>query len=465
MNPRKIVQTIITCMVLSVIGFGLYRLGTQQAMQSFKTDGQATSNAQIVHDKPLYWHDPMVPGQKFDKPGKSPFMEMELVPVYADAANGSADAGTVNISPRVQQNLGVRTAEVRQGSIEQFLVAIGNIAYNERDVVLVQARSNGFVEKLYVRAPFDSVRKGQVLAELYVPDWIAAQEEYLTVKRMEGGGMEGLLDGARQRMRLVGMNEDQIRRVESSAKTHALVTLTAPLSGVVTELSAREGMNVMAGAALFRINGISKVWINAEVPENATAQVRAGDGVEVRAAALPGSLFKGKISAFLPEVNTQTRTQKARIELDNPGGKLVPGMFVSLKILSDRPKDVLWVPSEAVIKTGTRSVVMLAQGEGKFLPVDVEVGSDANGKTEILSGLKAGQNVVISGQFLIDSEASLKGETTRLSDESISSESINATIRAAANEMTNALPITPNRKSTKVPNKTPIKAAQQGGGQ
>ncbi len=156
----------------------------------------------------LYWHDPMVPGQKFDKPGKSPFMDMQLVPVYAD---GASDEGGVTISPRVQQNLGVRTAEVTKGTITQKLEAVGNIAYNERAVALVTARANGYVERLYVRAPLDPVRQGQPLADVYVPDWVAAQEEYLSVKRMQGQGTDALVAGARQRMLLAGMNEDQVR--------------------------------------------------------------------------------------------------------------------------------------------------------------------------------------------------------------------------------------------------------------
>jgi Cu(I)/Ag(I) efflux system membrane fusion protein len=252
------------------------------------------------------------------------------------------------------------------------------------------------------------VRKGQPLAELYVPEWVAAQEEYLSIKRMPNVG-GGLLDAARQRMRLVGMSDTQIRLVESSGVTHSRLTISAPISGVIAELAAREGMTVMAGAPLFRINGLGTVWINAEVPENLAAMVRPGSAVEARTPALPGTIYKGKVSAILPEVNAATRTLKARIEVANPSGQLVPGMFASISL---RPV----VPSEAVIQTGTRSVVMVAQGDGGFVPVDVELGTEANGHSEIRKGLEAGQKVVVSGQFLIDSEASLKGLTTRTGD-------------------------------------------------
>jgi Cu(I)/Ag(I) efflux system membrane fusion protein len=415
-------------MVLALVaaligGYSLYRFGMHQGMKvampmadspAAAADSGAMQQGAGADKKPLYWHDPMYPTQKFDKPGKSPFMDMQLVPVYGDG--GGADEGKVSISSRVQQNLGIRTADVTKGSMNSAVLAVGSVAYNERDVELVQARSNGFVERLYVRAPLDPVKKGQPLAELYVPDWIAAQEEYLTARRMQGSGLDGLIDGARQRMRLAGMNDDQIHLVESSAKVHSRMTIVAPVSGVVADLAVREGMTVMAGAPLFRINGLNTVWVNAEIPENVAAQVRPGNAVEARTPALPGTLFKGKVGAILPGVNVATRTLIARIELANPGGELVPGMFATINLASMSRNDVLLVPSEAVIQTGTRSVVMLAQGEGKFIPVDVETGAESNGQTEIRKGLEAGQKVVVSGQFLIDSEASLKGTTTRMSD-------------------------------------------------
>jgi Cu(I)/Ag(I) efflux system membrane fusion protein len=411
MKKQTILIALIAAGVAGAGGIGLYRAGKSEGMKAAAP--LAATQQGSAAKQPLYWHDPMVPGQKFDKPGKSPFMDMQLVPVYTDAAG---DDGTVKISPRVQQNLGIRTAAVTQGSLASGLSAVGSVAYNERDVALVQARSNGFVERLHVRAPLDPVKKGQPLLELYVPDWIAAQEEYLTAKHLQGGGVDGLADAARQRMRLAGMDEAQVRLVESTGKVHPRVTLTAPIGGVIAELAAREGMTVAAGAPLFRINGLATVWVNAEVPENAAAGLRPGVAVEARTPALPGVVFKGKVNAILPEVNAATRTLKARIELANPAGQLVPGMFATLAFAPAAGRKVLLVPSEAVIQTGTRSVVMVAQGGGKFAPADVETGAEANGQTEIRKGLEAGQQVVVSGQFLVDSDASLKGSVTRMGD-------------------------------------------------
>jgi Cu(I)/Ag(I) efflux system membrane fusion protein len=411
MNTKKIVLALVAAAVLGAGGYGLYWLGMKQGMGMGAQAGGAVDPAS--GRKVLYWHDPMVPGQKFDKPGKSPFMDMQLVPVYADEAG---DAGKVSISPRVQQNLGIRTADVTMGKLASAVEAVGSVAYNERDVALVQARSNGFVERLFVRAPLDPVKKGQPLAELYVPDWVAAQEEFLTVKRMQGPGSEGLVDAARQRMRLSGMTDGQIRLVESSGRVQPRLTISAPISGVVAELGIREGMTITTGAPLFRINGLNTIWVNADVPEALSAQLRPGNAVEARTPSLPGTVLKGKVSAILPEVNAATRTLKARVELANPGQRLVPGMFATVNFTPATRDAVVTVPTEAVIQTGKRSVVMVAQGDGKFMPVDVEIGSEGNGQTEIRKGLDAGQKVVVSGQFLIDSEASLRGTTTRMSE-------------------------------------------------
>ena len=417
MNTRNLILSLAAASLLGGAGYGLYWAGMNRGMEmSSPTSGTAPApgTAQPTAGRRiLYWHDPMVPGQKFDKPGKSPYMDMQLVPVYADA---DAEDGTVTISPRVQQNLGVRTAEVTKGTLAALVEAVGSVVYNERDVAVVQARSSGFVEKLYVRAPLDAVRKGQPLAELYVPDWVAAQEEFLSMRRMSGAGLEALVDGARQRMRLAGMTEEQIRMVESTGKVHARLTISAPISGVVAELGAREGMAVTAGSTLFRINGLDTVWVNAEVGESQAGEVQLGNLVEARASALPGVKFKGRVNAILPEVNPVTRTLKARVELANPNGKLVPGMFATVTFQPAPRKEALLVPTEAVIRTGSRSVVIVAQEDGKFAPVDVEIGMESGGRTEIRNGLEAGQKVVISGQFLIDSEASLRGTAMRMGD-------------------------------------------------
>ena len=394
--------------VLALAGFGLYTLGMQRGMRAADAPVRAPSAAASAPERRiLYWHDPMVPGPRFDKPGKSPFMDMQLVPVYADSDN---DAG-VSISPRAQQNLGVRTAEVVKGRVATRIDATGSVGWNERDVSIVAARANGYVEKLQVRALFDPVKKGQPLAQLFVPDWVAAQEEFLSLKRMKGSDLATLVDAARQRMRQAGMSDEQIARVESTQQVQARVAVVAPIDGVVAELGVREGAAVAMGAMLFRINGIGRVWVNAEVPEAVAAQVRPGTAVQAQ---LPGGVMReGRVSAVLPEVNATTRTVKVRIELPNPDRLLMPGLFVTLHLSVNARAESLLIPSEALIATGERHLVMLAQGDGRFLPVEVVRGAEAAGQMEIVRGLSAGDRVVVSGQFLLDSEASLKGLQAR----------------------------------------------------
>ena len=411
MRTNNFVIAAAAAALLAAAGYGLWSLGKSEGRKLAETPAAQSPR------KVLYWHDPMVPGQRFDKPGKSPYMDMQLVPVYEGDA--PAESG-VAVSARVQQSLGVRTAEVVEGDIARRVEAVGSVAWNERDVAVVQARANGYVEKLYVRAPLDPVRQGEPLAELYVPDWVAAQEEFLAIGRMRADGVEALRDAARQRMRLAGMSDEQVALVEREGKVRPRLTLTAPIGGVVAELAAREGMTVAMGAPLFRINGLGTIWVNAEVPEAIAGAVRPGYAVEATAAALPGERFKGKVAAVLPEVNAATRTLKVRIELANPGGKLVPGMFATIDFAPAAARKALVVPSEAVIQTGERTVVMVAEadadGRERFHAVEVQAGAEANGMTEIRKGLAVGQKVVASGQFLIDSEASLKASASRLGE-------------------------------------------------
>ena len=418
MKRNVFVVGLVVVMSLGAGMYGAYGLGMKRGMgmsapassapgpASAASSAPATAAAASGERKVLYWHDPMVPGAKFDKPGKSPFMDMQLVPVYADEA-----AGGVTISPRTQQNLGVRTAEVVRGSLSPSIDAVGSVTWNERDVAVVPARANGYVERLHVRAVFDPVTRGQVLAELYVPEWVAAQEEFLSVRGMQGTGLAAIVDGARQRMRQAGMTDAQIAEVERAGTVQARVTLTAPISGVIAELGTREGAAVAMGTPLFRINGLSSVWVNAEVPEAQAAQVRAGNAVTATTAG--GEVLTGKVGAVLPEINATTRTLKVRVELPNPRRQLVPGMFATLHFKPPARGEALLIPSEALIATGERNLVMLVQDNGTFMPVEVERGIEAEGRTEIRKGLQAGQRVVLSGQFLVDSEASLKGVEAR----------------------------------------------------
>jgi Cu(I)/Ag(I) efflux system membrane fusion protein len=400
---KRLSIAIVVLVALVAGAYGGYRFAHHRLMSAAATPApQAAADRKV-----LYWYDPMYPQQKFDKPGKSPFMDMQLVPKYA---GGEADAGTVSISPRMVQNLGVRTAEAKQGSLEQRFEAVGAVAYNERGVVQLQARAGGFVEKLYARAPLDAVARGAPLVEILYPEWAGAQEEYLLLRKAGSGT---LAQAARQRLLLLGMTEAQIAAVERDGKVRNRFTLTSTIRGVIAELGVREGMTVSAGAPLFRLVDLSTVWVNAEVPEIQARMVQPGTPVDARVAGYP-DVFKGKVGAILPEVNQATRTLRARIELANPDGRLRPGMYATLTFARTQRTEAVLVPSEAVIRTGRRDVVIEALGDGKFRAVPVEVGLESGGQSEIRKGLEAGDRVVLSGQFLIDSEASLSSTIARM---------------------------------------------------
>jgi len=362
--------------------------------------------------KVLYWHDPMYPNTRFDKPGKSPFMNMQLVPVYADEQGSGA---AVRVSPDVVQNLGIRLGTVEKAKLQPKLAAVGSVAFDERLLEVVQARVEGYVTRLHVKAPLERVRRGQPLAEIVAPAWLEAQEEYLALLDAQSERGQSIRDAARQRLAVLGVPETTIRDLDARRKTTAAATLVAPIDGVVAALAVREGTAFMPGSALFRINGLKTVWVNAEVPEAQVSMIQPGSQATVHATAWPGIAFTGRVAALLPDVDPQTRTLPVRMVVDNPQFQLAPGMFVSLDFEGQDDQEYLVVPSEAVIMTGERTVVVVARGGGGFDVAAVTLGVEVDGRTAILSGLEAGQSVVLSGQFLIDSEASLKSAVSRLS--------------------------------------------------
>ncbi len=365
----------------------------------------ATAPASAAERKVLYWYDPMVPGQKFDKPGKSPFMDMQLVAKYADEDEADA-APAVKVSAQAQQALGLRTAVVEKRTLAASVDAVGSVLLNERDVSVVQARANGYVERVYALAPGDVLAAGAPIADLMHPEWLAAQQEYLAVRAT---GDAALAAAARQRMVLLGMPAPLVNQVEQGGKPVATTTVTAPAGGLVAELMVRNGMTVGAGMTLAKINGLGTVWVEAAVPEALASAVAPGQAAEVRLAALDDRPIRGRVAAVLPEANRDSRTLRVRVELPNPGQRLRAGMFAQVALRGAAKSEALVLPAEAVIRTGRRSLVYLVEGEGRYRPVEVELGPEAGGSVVVKSGLEAGQKVVASGQFLIDSEASLLG--------------------------------------------------------
>lgn len=359
---------------------------------------------------PSYWYDPMHPGEHFDRPGKSPFMDMQLAPKCAASSaipsGAAAPPGSIEIDSRVVQNLGIRLSAVEQGSFERGVDTVGLVGVDEHGIEAIQVREPGWVEQLNVRAVGDSVRRGQELAGIYSPTLLATQQELLIARDSND---PHLLEAARTRLALFGLSTGQIAHIEQTGKPDRRVAYYAPFDGFVMELGVRQGAAVEPGTTLFQLARLDSVWITAEVPETQSAWITPGDPAEIQVAALPGVHFKGRVDYLYPELTPSTRSLKVRVIVNNPGRRLRPGMFVAAHFRGTTVANVLTVPSEAVIKTGTRSVVIVTDDGTHFRPVAVRVGAEHGDRSEILDGLTLGQNVVASGQFLLDSEASLRG--------------------------------------------------------
>jgi membrane fusion protein, copper/silver efflux system len=415
-SPIKALVGVVALLALGVGGgywWAHSTMMTGQPAGSASTMSMANPSAEAGGTgKPLYWYDPMIPTQHFEKPGTSP-MGMQMVPKYANEGS-EGEGGGVHVSPGVVQNLGIRFGKVEKVSLKSGLHAVGSVVFDDRLVELVQARVEGYVTHLNVKAPLEHVRRGQPLATILAPQWLEAQQEYLALADAQSESAQGIRAAARQRLVVLGVPAASIRAVETKHETNATTTLVAPIDGVVTELAVREGAAFMAGASLFRINGLATVWVNAQIPEAQVSMVPPGSTVEAHATAWPGATFRGRVIALLPQVDPQTRTLTVRVALDNPDFRLSPGMWVALDFTAPAAAPQLVVPSEAVIVTGQRSVVIVTDEKGSFDVVNVSTGVEQEGRTPILSGLKEGQSIVLSGQFLIDSEASLTSTVTRL---------------------------------------------------
>jgi Cu(I)/Ag(I) efflux system membrane fusion protein len=359
----------------------------------------------------LYWYDPMHPDQHFDAPGKSPFMDMQLVPKYASERAGGDT--TVHVSDQMAQNLGMRTEPVVRGDLADRIEASGRIEADERSLRKVAVRAAGWLEVLNVRAEGDPVKQGQTLAEVYSPALDAAQHEFLLALE---SGQPSLLDASRDKLRALGFEAADIARLERDRRATRRIAVRAPIHGYVMKLSTREGAAVTPDAPLFELVGHDPLWVLVNLPESQSASIALDSAVQVRAEAYPGQTFNGSIDYLYPELDMGTRTRRARVVLENPNDTLHPGMFVDVSLSARSQNGVLLVPSEAVIRTGQRDVVIVAAERGEYRPAEVVVGSERDGRTVIVSGLDEGDIVVTSGQFLIDSEASLRGAYNRMQE-------------------------------------------------
>jgi Cu(I)/Ag(I) efflux system membrane fusion protein len=412
MTRPQLALIAVAVLALVLAGGGYWLLQPSPEGHDSHAAADGAPDAAPSEPKVLYYYDPMRPDVHFDAPGKSPFMDMDLVPKYAGA---EPEGGVVvEVDPRMAQNLGIRTAPVTLGAIANAVEAVGAVGADERLLYAVESRAEGWVERLNVRAVGDPVRQGQLLAGVYSPELYSAQEEFVLAVK---SGDPGLVAAGRQRLALLGMPEAQLAQVQGSGVAQRQVQLVSPRAGVVTEINAREGQKVMPGVPLIRIADLSRVWITVEIPESLTDAVRKAQRVEARLAGVPGKVFEGRVDYVYPDLDVATRTVRARIVLENRTGVLKPGMYANVVVLGAAGREALTVPAEAVIRTGKRSVVIVAEGEGRFRPAEVTLGPEHEGRIVVLEGLAEGQNVVTSGQFLLDSEANLRGAYQRLEGE------------------------------------------------
>lgn len=387
-------------------GIGVGVLAGRELSRAAVADQPAEAAPPPAEREVLYWYDPMVPQHRFDRPGKSPFMDMALVPRYADEVAGAADTPGLNIPAAQVQRLGLRTAPVTRVAVGVPVEASGVIGFDERAVTVLQGRAAGFVERVWPFASGDVVAAGQPLLHLRVPDWAAAQAELLAVRAAADGD---LLVAARERLLSLGMDAAQIRQLERGGQAQALHTVRAPRAGVIESLDVRAGMVVERGQTLTRLNGLDPVWLEVAVPQALAGRVRPGAEVEARLDALPGQALRGRVMAVLPVLAARTRSLRVRVELPNPDGRLRPGQAASVRLTDASTDTALAVPTEALIRTGTRTLVMVLETDGRYRPQVVETGPEVGERTVIPSGLQEGDQVVASGQFLLDSEASLLG--------------------------------------------------------
>ncbi len=366
-----------------------------------------------------YWVAPMDPTYIRDEPGKSP-MGMDLVPVFVEEGGEKLPESTIRIDPVTSQNMGVRIAPVRRQSLGKSIRALGTVTYDETRIYAVNLKFDGWIEHLAVDFVGESVVKGQPLFQIYSPEIVSAQEEYLLArKQLQSLGdnpypsvrenASRLFEASRQRLLYWDIDDAQLRRLEQTEKPEKALTIYSPAAGVVIKKEALAGHFAKAGMHQYEIADLSRVWVDVEVYEYELPYIQTGMTVEMELSYLPGKRFQGKVLFIYPFLNAKTRTAKLRLAFDNGEGQLKPDMYANVFLESVVDPDALVIPQEALIDSGVRKVVFVARGEGKFEPRDVKIGVEGTNNTfQVLEGLKEGEEIVVSAQFMFDSESRLR---------------------------------------------------------
>ena len=379
---------------------------TRYAMNASAVD----RDGQAGDASPLYWVAPMDPDFRRDGPGKSP-MGMDLIPVYADNGLDPDDPGMIFISPDIVNNLGVRTAQVERRSMHTRITTVGYVQYDEDQLVHIHPRVEGWIEILYVQAAGDPVEAGEPLYSLYSPQLVNAQEELLLALNRDN---ERFVQATEDQLRALQISDAEINDLRNTRQVKQTLTFYAPQSGVVDNLNIREGFFVGPGTTIMSIGSLNDVWVEAEVFERQAALVEAGLPVTMSLDYLPGRLWEGSVDYVYPTLNAQTRTARVRLRFENPDGLLKPNMFAQVTILADAADDVLVIPREAVIRTARQDRIVLAAGDGRFKSVAVSLGRLDDQYAEISHGVEEGERVVVSAQFLLDSESSQTSDFMRM---------------------------------------------------
>ena len=397
------IKPIIVGMIIGgIISFGAYKVLSPVGGEKITASAEK---------KALYWVAPMDANYRRDKPGKSP-MGMDLVPVYDDGGKGPDEGpGTIRISSDVINNLGVRTTTVSYKSLHTEINTVGYVTYNEDKLVHIHPRVQGWVEKLYVKAVGDPIKKGQPLYDIYSPELLNAQEELLLA--LDRKNMR-LISAAENRLAALQLPNSAIVKLRKTKKVQQTITFYSPQNGVVENLQIREGFFVKPGSTLMSIADLSEVWVEAEVFERQAGQVKTGTPITMTLDYMPGKTWQGQVDYIYPILDAKTRTVKVRLRFKNESYEFKPNMFAQIAIHATGEESALLIPKEALIRTGNQDRVVLALGEGSFKSVAVRVGRFDSESVEILDGISDGEKVVSSAQFLLDSESSKSSDFKRM---------------------------------------------------
>ncbi|MBN8102850.1 efflux RND transporter periplasmic adaptor subunit [Vibrio vulnificus] len=395
----------VALLIGAVLGFTANQYFNAHDMSAMAATDNKASN------EPLYWVAPMDPNYKRDKPGKSP-MGMDLIPVYADDLAGANDKpGTVKIDPSVENNLGVKTAAVELAKLSPRIETVGYIAFDESQLWQTNVRVSGWVEKLYINAVGEQVKKGDVLFTLYSPELVKAQEELLNAKRT---GRDGLVKGATERLLSLGVDREQINQVIRRGKASQTIEIKALANGVIASLNIREGGYLSPAQAVISAGPLHEVWVDAEVFERQAHWLTNGSQASMTLDALPGKAWQGEVDYVYPILDPKTRTLRMRLKFANPNGELKPNMFANITLQPVSDSEVLTVPKSSVIRSGGMTRVVLAEGEGKYRSARIEIGREAGDKIEVLQGLTVNDRIVTSAHFMLDSESSQSADLSRI---------------------------------------------------